>query len=553
MLKKVKYRNGPVYYIKFDVIVFMKNNNIPLIIILVSFTLIGLIFTQLYWIKNAIAIKEEHFEQSVTEALNDIVYKLEKKSTAARITKKINFRKQGIRFAAPPDSLKKGATLAMNNESDLGSGTIKNNQINVKLVEEFSVDSNGITTKQRQERNFIDDSLKDKSFDYFATSSINDSAQIKRLTSAEQEKFFNHKSDVVNDIFDELVSINVYNDYNQKVDTLLLDSLIKSELKEKGIGATYQYKIVSAKAEVNNEEKNVFTNSKFKINLSPDNIFIEPKYLTLHFPNQQNYILKNMWLMLGSSGLLIFTLIGLFSYIILTVFKQKKMSEVKNDFISNMTHEFKTPISTISLACEMLNDASISKTPERTSNYVKMINDENKRLGVLVESILQTAILDKGEFKLKEEELDLHSIIENVINTIKLQVEKREGLITLALNAPQHIIQGDKVHITNIILNLVDNAIKYTLKNPEIVIATQQENNSIVITVKDNGIGITKENIKKIFDTLYRVPTGNIHNVKGFGLGLSYVKAVVEKHGGKIYVDSELNKGSTFSIQLPLN
>ena len=216
-----------------------------------------------------------------------------------------------------------------------------------------------------------------------------------------------------------------------------------------------------------------------------------------------------------------------------------------------MTHEFKTPISTISLATEMLNDKTIKNSPEKISTFLNMINSENKRLSLLVENILQTAILDKGELKLQKLDVDIHNLIEQTIDNIKLQVENKEGKITTQLDATSPIIYADRGHITNIIFNLIDNALKYTNAQPEIKISTQNKDDGIYISVQDNGIGISKENQKKIFDTMFRVPTGNIHNVKGFGLGLSYVKTVVEKHNGTISVDSTLNQGSTFTIYLP--
>jgi two-component system phosphate regulon sensor histidine kinase PhoR len=258
-----------------------------------------------------------------------------------------------------------------------------------------------------------------------------------------------------------------------------------------------------------------------------------------------------MWVLLLVSLAFMLTLIFSFYYTISTIFKQKKLSEIKNDFISNMTHEFKTPISTISLAVEVLNDKSVEKSQERISNYVKMIGDENKRLSLLVENILQTAILDKGEFKLKIQNIDIHTLIEQSIHNIKLQVENKDGEIYTDLNAVRAVIQADRIHLTNIIFNLIDNALKYSKEKPVIKITTSSDEEGVFISVQDNGIGISKENQKRIFDTMYRVPTGNIHNVKGFGLGLSYVKAVVEKHGGSIKVESELGKGSTFTLYLP--
>jgi len=198
----------------------------------------------------------------------------------------------------------------------------------------------------------------------------------------------------------------------------------------------------------------------------------------------------------------------------------------------------------------MLGDSSIAQTPEKQQRYLKMIRDENKRLSVLVESILQTSILDKGEFKLKLGEVDVHDIINTAINTTHLLINQRQGTIQTFLKAQNHVLQADRVHLTNIIFNLIDNAIKYSKDIPDISISTFNTAEGIMIQVKDNGIGISKENQRKIFDKFYRVPTGNVHNVKGFGLGLSYVLAVVMKHNGTISVNSELGKGSTFNVHL---
>ena len=218
-----------------------------------------------------------------------------------------------------------------------------------------------------------------------------------------------------------------------------------------------------------------------------------------------------------------------------------------------MTHELKTPISTISLACEALSDKSIAQEPGISTRYIHMINDENKRLGLLVENVLQSAILDRGAFKLKLETIDVHQLVASVVNKLEMQVHKRGGQISCSLLANKFNLNLDKVHIGNVISNLIDNAIKYSEEKPKINIVTESQTNIFKLSVSDTGIGITAENQKKIFDKLYRVPTGNLHNTKGFGLGLSYVKLIVEKHNGTVYVNSSVNKGSTFSIELPIN
>jgi len=216
-----------------------------------------------------------------------------------------------------------------------------------------------------------------------------------------------------------------------------------------------------------------------------------------------------------------------------------------------MTHEIKTPISTISLACEALSEDEIKKNELLAENYLNVINEENKRLGGIAEKILQAATIESGEFKLKKEKIDIHQLIDHVINTIGIHVEVKDGRIIKDYNATKTVIFADRMHFTSVVSNLIDNANKYSPRKPEIVISTKNIDEGITLTIQDNGIGISKENQKKIFDKLYRVPTGNIHNVKGFGLGLSYVKAIIERHGGKVTVESEVKKGSKFIVSLP--
>ncbi len=521
-----------------------------------SFALIGLIAIQLYWIDNAVTLGKQRFEQNVNEALNNVVSHMEKQIAASKIRKKFNFHKQGIRWYAPEDSLTRRTKFINGAKSDKNDFSLSKDKMNVIVYEEYSSDSNGVTVKKSRHKNYMSDSA---SSEMDGLTDIDVPSYIHQFNSGElRNKWFSKKKNMVNDIFDELVSINIYNDYNNVIDTLLLDSVIKMELLEKGISTNYVFGILASK----NPPKDIsrlsgrealLTASNYKINLSPDNIFIKPQYLSVYFPEQRTYLLSSMGFMLAVSGSFMIVVILSFYYTVSTIFKQKKLSEIKNDFISNMTHEFKTPISTISLACEVLNDKTFEKSPERVSNYVKMIGDENKRLSLLVENILQTAILDKGELKLKIQSIDIHNLIEETIGNIKLQVENKEGEITTELKASIAAINADKVHITNIIFNLIDNALKYSSGKPKIKISTRSDQEGIFISIQDHGIGISKENQKRVFETMYRVPTGNIHNVKGFGLGLSYVKAVVEKHGGSINVDSELGKGSTFTVYLPFN
>ena len=233
------------------------------------------------------------------------------------------------------------------------------------------------------------------------------------------------------------------------------------------------------------------------------------------------------------------------------IFRQKKLSMIKNDFINNMTHELKTPISTISLASQMLQDGSVANTPKTIEHVANVISTESKRLGFQVEKVLQMAVFNEGRLKFRFKEFDVNKMIETVTNNFELRVKSKSGILTTEIEAENPMLKGDEVHITNVIFNLLDNAMKYSKEIPEIKVSTHNKKEFVVISVEDKGIGISKEHHTQIFDRFYRVPTGNIHNVKGFGLGLSYVKKIVDSHNGTIKVESAVNKGTKFSIFFP--
>ena len=537
-LKNVKHSHSLLYSIPLHGMI---RQNLTLITVLVSVALIGLIAVQVFWIRNAVQLKEDEFNRNVHEALDKLVVHLEKSSAAAKIRKKVKFRKQ----------VATEKTISNLFTGDSISGKTGKERIVVKILEELSIDSNGVVTTSIKENEYEGDSTH--TIDGYPSQVRDPSSDIAKL----KMELIENRAAMFNDIFDELVSINIYKDYKPVVDSMLLDSILRNELLERGIVADYVYSIREQERadpkrfENSSVEKDTSTRV-FRVNLSPNNIFVKPVYLNLHFPREKNYLLKTLWILLSASGLVILVLIGSFYYTISTIHRQKRYSQIKNDFIGNMTHEFKTPISTIALAGEMLSDSAVKKTPEKVDRFVKMIQEENKRLGVLVESILQTAVLDKGDFKLKRTAFDLHDVISSAIEKVQLQVDQKGGRLRAALDAKDASLYADKVHITNIVYNLLDNALKYSKDVPDITIATQNIGQGIVLSVRDNGIGISKENQKKVFEQFYRVSSGNVHNVRGFGLGLSYVKAIVQKHGGEITLDSELGKGSTFKVYLPL-
>jgi two-component system phosphate regulon sensor histidine kinase PhoR len=537
----------------------MNRRNIFFLSFFVGLVLLALICLQLYWISSAIKLTEQRFEQDVNAALNDVVARFEKVSTLSKLTQKFNFRKQAVRWLSPKNDTvaMRGTQIIRDTNRERRGYKIQNSkQYNIKVFEELTADSNGVVTSKVKHSYFAHDSA----LGGFATGIKFNAESPVDTTSLIDKKlqFLMNRSDVMNELFDELVSINVYNDVNPRIDTLQVDSLLRNALRDQDISTPYHFGMLNAARDTvltscKDADKDELLRSHYAVNLLPHNVFMPPRYLAVYFPSSTNHILYKLRFVLLTSLLLIIIIIGAFYFTISTIFRQKKLSEIKNDFINNMTHEFKTPISTISLASEVLNDSTIPKTSESSKKYVTIIRNENKRLASMVETILQAAILDKAEIKLKIQEVDVHQVIADVLQSMYLQIQNKNGDVAMEFNAQRYSLFADKMHLGNIIYNLTDNAIKYCNQAPRIKITTRSTNKELIISVQDNGIGISKEDQKKVFETFYRVHTGNLHNVKGFGLGLSYVKAVAEKHGGHVEVNSELGKGSTFLVYLPFH
>jgi two-component system phosphate regulon sensor histidine kinase PhoR len=335
-----------------------------------------------------------------------------------------------------------------------------------------------------------------------------------------------------------------------------LDKYIRSELLNSALNVPYSFQVIDFNNRIvysspgfsARDEKSTYTQILFP-NDPPSRL----NSLKVYFPTKRDFVYSELSFFVPS---MIFTFILLVTFIftIVSLFRQKRLSEMKNDFINNMTHELKTPVSTISLASQMLKDESITKSPEVFKHVAGVINDETKRLSFQVEKVLQMSLFDKQKATLKIKEVDLNDIIVNVANTHILKVEKFNGELDIDLQAENTMVNIDEMHFTNVLFNLLDNALKYKREDvpPVLMIRTRNEGNKIIIWVEDNGIGIKREDVKKIFDRFYRVSTGNIHDVKGFGLGLAYVKKIVTDLGGSIRAESELGKGTKFIISLPV-
>lgn len=343
----------------------------------------------------------------------------------------------------------------------------------------------------------------------------------------------------------------------QRIDSMFITEQLKEELQNRNIPLDFDLKINKGKTDSILYQFARYTNdsdegSHYSTVLFPNEISDNEAVISVYFPNKTSILMGNAKIMLFSSAALLLVLISSFSYTILTILRQKKISEMKTDFINNMTHEFKTPVATIMIASESLKDPEITEDKTRVKRLADIIYDENIRLGNHIERVLNIAKIDKGDLELEKESIDVNDLIYGVVDSMDLQLKKKDAEIKLDLSASNAFILGDELHLSNVIFNLLDNAIKYCNKPSSIKISTKNKNHSLYITIIDNGIGMSKEQLTKIFDQFYRVPTGNLHDVKGFGLGLSYVQDIVRRMGGTVKAKSELNKGTEFEIILPL-
>lgn len=544
----------------------LNKNKIPLYLVLISaLTMFSLLFIQYYWTKNTIKASEENFDKSVQEAISRVIYQTEKQEIASKLKGKLKSKSQGMSLFNTVDSINQN----LYNEFSrmFTDSIITDSIINItkeRISIEISQDKYGqpVTridtsyiiynkTEKNENTTKTKDSLKQE-----PNIEINSKTLKSTNTDSLMQEFdkFLKRTLIVSDIFQDLFSFSHFTPIEERIDTALINLQIKNELINKGITIDYEFGIYSTFRKEMIYEKTGNFSKELKTEgesflLFPSDFFSIPNYLIIYFPKRKAFLIGQLKLTFLISFFLIITIISIFLYVLVSFIRQNKLSEMRNDFINNMTHEFKTPISTISLACEALNDPAFKENEQIKATYTDIISKENLRLAAMAEKILQTAIIDKGQLKLKNETIDTTAIIQNVVSNFSPQVEQRKGQIHTFFLAENYKIMGDRVHFTNVIFNLLDNAVKYTLdKVPEIIIKTFNDKNKIIIEIIDNGIGINKKEHKNIFEKLYRVNSGNLHDVKGFGLGLSYVKAIVELHKGRIKIESELGKGTTFKL-----
>ena len=500
-----------------------------------AFAFIGLLFLQVQYIVTIFKKSKEQFESTVRRCLEEVSRELEREEARAFLSNYSN-----------------------NNEADFIYKNPANQQSITRIMQ--SVEMN----ISKKDSNSVFSTFQRIEFDYQVPDILQSNNSRKSMIIKSTEDFsrvymerYSHAKGIMDDVVYELLQNEDLKPIEERINLKSLQDMIKTKFVNNGLNIPFILMVV------NNKEQVVYRNEPLprKPNSSeiithvifPVDLPSKQNYIKLYFPTKSDYLSESVSFLVPS---MIFSLIILvtFTITIYTIFRQKRLSEMKNDFVNNMTHELKTPVSTISVAAQMMRDSDISKSPEVFKHISTIINDETKRLGFLVEKVLQMSLFENQKATLKLKEIDVNDLIANIANTFIIKVEKAGGTIDIDLGAEDSTISADEMHITNMLFNLMDNAVKYRRENVplRLMARTRNEGEKVIISIEDNGIGIKKDNLKKIFDRFYRVPTGNVHNVKGFGLGLAYVRKVAEDHNGSIRAENGIgNIGTTFIITLP--
>ncbi len=514
-----------------------------LIVFLMSISLIGIIAVQLYWINNAVESKKEQFKNDVQKSLG-------------RVSERINEKERDL-FNKKFEGIIENAILA--NDAQIKSmffqeiDTTNNQKIsfgstileeNFEIPADFLGSDSLIFKRVTGKKDFFQSRLIKGPDNLFSNVDEKRYSFTRRLTDIEESQFAEWFKDY-----------NRINPIHKRLSNRELNDIIKDELKKRNIILDFKYGVYSKDGLATKLKSGYYTINKkdsypYPLFYNSEN---ESEYfLYVTFPGKNEHILSGISNILLLSLFFIFIIIIAFSSSLYQLIQQKKISEIKTDFINNMTHEFKTPIATINLAIDSIRNPKILNNQEKVLRYIEMIRDENKRMHSQVENVLRISRLEKNQLDISKETIDIHDTIEDAISHVSLLVNDRDGTIDTHFEAIISEISGNEFHLTNIIVNILENAIKYSKESPKIEVYTESTNKFFIFKIKDNGIGMGKGALKSVFDKFYREQKGNIHDVKGHGLGLAYVKEIVEKHHGTVFVESEKGEGSIFTVKLPL-
>ncbi len=520
----------------------MRKSTFILIISLMSFALIGIIVVQISWIRNSIQIREKQFSREVFAALDNVSENIQNRELK-HIYKKIKGVSKDLKLASEAEISKiiYEQIDTTNNEKFIYQRTLLEQKYKVP-TDLFKEDS--ITFKRTYSKKDVFISkhyVNEKDIESYIPDEHYQ--QFSELTSLDREN-----------IKDWLYSKIKRTPINMRVSTREINEKLRRQFINRGINTPFKFALYD-RGMLTSVKSGYFKIKKGKsypIPFFSDNEGNSDYTLYVNFPEKHTYILSSISKNLILSSVFILMIIGIFGTTLYQLRKQKQIAAIKTDFINNMTHEFKTPIATINLALDAIKNPQIINDKDKVLSYIKMIREENKRMHAQVETVLRISKLDKNQLDVSKEVLDIQEVLDDAISHIQLLIDDKGGALKLRLEAIQTEVLGNAFHLTNVLVNVLDNAIKYSNKTPNIEVFTENISNAILIHISDNGIGMSKSALKHIFDKFYREEVGNIHNIKGHGLGLSYVKKIIELHQGKVSVVSEKGKGSTFTIKLPV-
>ncbi len=507
----------------------MKKQTIWILAIVMAIAFVALLCIQIFYMKNIVKIRYEQFSQGVRQSLVAVSTRLEQNEARHFLEDDVR-RVEASAMVSPYIE-----------ESASRLGGIKYSfTTSTGLEAELNIKGNLNEINKLQSGSPVE-------------------AHYRSVQDAYRNRYL-YQRDLLDDVILNIISKASSRPITERADSTQLRSYLRQELDTLGIKVPFEFAVVNHAGTIlyrsagyrtaANDRNNMFVQALF-----PNDVNGSNNYLKVYFPTTSDYIFSSISFLVPAFAFTLILLV-IFVYTIIVAFRQKKLTEMKNDFINNMTHEFKTPISSISLAAQMLNDQSVRKSPAMLQQISTVITDETKRLRFQVEKVLQLSMFDRQKSTLRLEDVDANTVIFNIVNTFKLKVERYGGTITANLDALDAIVTIDEMHFTNVIFNLLDNAVKYRSEERPLQLTVGSrdlDNDRIEITVEDNGIGIRRDDLKKIFEKFFRVSTGNRHDVKGFGLGLAYVKKMVDELGGQITVESEYGTGTKFIIILPLS
>lgn len=514
-----------------------------LIVFLMSISLIGIIAVQVYWIDNALESRKEQFKNDVIKSLGSVSERINE-NEKARLQSEID------RLIADKDLAERAK---INNILIQQIDTTNNRKItfgSTILEENFEIPLDFLDNEK-----VIYTRISGKK-DYFESRFIKGPDNLYRSTDEKrftfQDRFKSMESVQITSLMNEL---RRRNPITERISNRELNATIKDELIKRNINLDFKYGVYGSDGlatKLKSGYYTVNTNDSYQYPLLFDDNREAEYWLHVTFPSENKHILSEISKILLLSLFFIFIIIIAFSSSLYQLIKQKKISEIKTDFINNMTHEFKTPIATINLALDSIKNPKIIADQEKVMRYVQMIRDENKRMHTQVENVLRISKLEKNQIEISKEVIDIHDVIEDAINHVSLILDNRQGSISKHFEAITAEINGNEFHLTNVIINILENAVKYSEGPPKVDVYTESTNKFFIVKVKDEGIGMSKSAQKMVFDKFFREQKGNIHDVKGHGLGLAYVKEIVERHHGTVFVESEKGKGSIFTVKLPL-